>query len=357
MSFSVGIVGLPNAGKSTLFNALLRRQIADTANYPFCTIEPNKGIVEVPDGRLPVLAEIVKTNQIVPAAVEFVDIAGLVKGASEGEGLGNKFLANIREVAIIVHVVRFFTDDNVLHVNQRVSPKDDVEIIHAELILADLQTLEKQKEPRVSASKEEKWRWQAIEKLKTQLNQGKLARQVELTIDEQATVRDLFLLTAKPELFVANLDEAQFGEREDVLKNLPFQPILGLSAKLEEQLASFSEEEKLEYLAGFGENQAGLDRLISQAYDQLGLMSFLTAGEKEVRAWTVEKGSTALTAAGVIHTDFQKGFVKAATVSFEDFVQYRGWEGAREVGKVRLEGRDYRMRDGDIVEFKINLAS
>lgn len=354
MSLSVGIVGLPNAGKSTLFNALLRRQIADTTNYPFCTIEPNRGVVEVPDGRLPVLAEIVGTNKIVPAVVEFVDIAGLVKGASQGEGLGNKFLANIRETAVIVHVVRLFQDENVLHVAHKISPIDDAQVIHSELILADLQTLEKQSEPRGSVSRKEETRWETVAKLSRELNQGKLAREVALTDEERELTKDLFLLTAKPEIMVANLDEAQFGRTDEVLKDFPYRPVIGLSAKLEEEMAGFSDSERKEYLAGFGVDQTGLDRLISAAYDELGLISFLTAGIKEARAWTIRVGTTAVQAAGVIHTDFEQNFIKAAVTTFDDFVQYRGWEGVKSAGKVRLEGREYVMQDGDVVEFAVN---
>ncbi|MCJ7827621.1 redox-regulated ATPase YchF, partial [Patescibacteria group bacterium] len=332
-----------------------KRQIADTTNYPFCTIEPNVGVVEVPDGRLPVLAQIVKTEEIIPAVVEFVDIAGLVQGASKGEGLGNKFLANIRETAVIAHVVRFFCDENVLHVKGAKGPVDDVEIVHSELILADLQTLANQKEPRLSAVPEEKKRWAVTKKLERELDKGHLARQVNLDNEERELIKDLFLLTSKPMIFVANFDETQLGKVEKALVDFRYQPVIGFSAQLESQLAEFAEEERAEYLAGFGLEKSGLDRLIASAYDQLGLISFLTAGQKEVRAWAIKKGATALEAAGTIHTDFADHFIKAAVVSFEDFVQYQGWEGAKLVGKVRLEGREYQMRDGDVVDFKVNV--
>lgn len=353
MSLSVGIVGLPNAGKSTLFNALLKKQVADTANYPFCTIEPNKGIVEVPDGRLPVLAKIVKTSKIVPAAVEFVDIAGLVKGASQGEGLGNKFLANIREVTAIVEVVRFFEDENVVHVAHRIDPEDDVEIINSELILADLQTLEKQKEPRGKVEKEARWQWEAVVKLREEMNRGKLASEVALTEEQREAARIFCLLTAKPIFYVANLDEAQLVEREAKLAKFKYEPVIGLSAKTEAELAALPEEDQRAYLAEYGLTESGLDRLIKLAYDKLGLISFLTAGEIEARAWTIKAGMTAREGSGVIHTDFMQKFIKAEVVSFEDFVEYGGWENARAAGKVRSEGKDYCLTDGEVVEFKI----
>ena len=349
MALSVGIVGLPNAGKSTLFNALLGRQIADCSNYPFCTIEPNNGIVEVPDGRLPVLAEIVNTDQIVPAAVEFIDIAGLVKGAHKGEGLGNKFLAHIREVAIICHVVRFFKDDNVSHVNQKIDPKSDVEIINSELILADLQTLDKQKKPKGNIEKEEKFFWSGLEKLKLEMDKGILARDVELSEEERKLVRRLFLLTDKPMIYVANVAEDKIKEKVD----FPYQPLIVLSAKTESEIVIFSEKEQIEYLSQYGLDEPGLSRLIKLAYDTLGLISFLTTtGGKEVRAWTIKRETSVKEAAGVVHTDFEKNFIKADVISFEDFVQYRGWNNARSLGKVRTEGSDYLVQDGDVIEFK-----
>ncbi len=354
MGLSVGIVGLPNTGKSTLFNALLKKQIADTAPYPFCTIEPNKGIVEVPDGRLPVLAKIVQTEKIVPAVVEFIDIAGLVKGASKGEGLGNQFLANIREVSVICHVVRFFKDDNVAHVEGKVDPKSDVEIINSELILADLQTLDKQKEVKFTNNKEEKIRWEAITKLKQQLNQGELAKEVNLSEEEREMIKPLFLLTDKPVIYIANLNESDLKD-QDQISQLGFKPLIELSAKMESDLVILPEEDQKEYLRGYSLEEPGLDRLIKKCYDTLGLISFLTAGKKEVRAWTIKNGANARQASGVIHSDFEKNFIKADVVSFEDFVQYNGWVNARAAGKVRSEGKDYLVVDGEVVEFKIGI--
>jgi len=337
MNLRIGIVGLPNAGKSTLFNALLKKQVAFAANYPFATIEPNIGVVPVPDERLAKLAEITKVEEkmdalppIKPATVEFVDIAGLVKGASEGEGLGNKFLAHIREVNIICHVIRFFPDPDIVHVAGSVDPKRDKEIVETELILADLQTLEKQK-----------IKTDAIQKLTDALNHGKLARDVDIDKDE---VRELQLLTMKPMLYVANVSESQLKEQNDML---------AICAETESQLAGLAENEQKEYLKSLGLEASGLDRLIKKAYEMLGLISFLTTGVIESRAWTIEKRMKAPQAAGVIHTDFEKKFIKCDTVSFPDFVANNGWKACRENGKVRSEGKEYVMRDGDVVEFKV----
>jgi GTP-binding protein YchF len=352
MSLVCGIVGLPNAGKSTLFNALLKKQVADNSNYPFCTIEPNIGVVEVPDGRLPVLAKIVKTEKIVPAAVEFIDIAGLVKGAHQGEGLGNKFLSHIREVSVICHVVRFFSDDNVAHVEERINPADDVEIINSELILADLQTLEKQKQPKGKVEKDDQYLWQAVEKLKSGLNQGQLAREVDLTDEEKKASQQLCLITQKPVIYVANVDEGNLGED---LKAFTFKPVIKLCAQMESEIASLEEADQKEYLDSLDLKKPGLDRLIKLAYDTLNLTSFLTAGVKEVRAWTIKKGTPARIAAGVIHTDFTDKFIKADVCSFEDFVEYGGWTAVRSAGRVRTEGKDYIIKDGDVVEFKIGV--
>lgn len=357
MNLKVGIVGLANVGKSTLFNALLKKQQALVANYPFATIEPNVGVVPVPDARLTQLARVTKEEEhmddpppMLPATVEFVDIAGLVKGASEGQGLGNKFLSHIREVHLICHVVREFPDPSVVHVAGDVDASRDREIIETELLLADLQTLNKQAEPRGVKEKEAIKRWEVIEQLKKGLNEGKLAKDILPDPDERALVADLHLLTMKPVLYVANVDERQLAERSlDFARD----DALVISAKTEAELASLSPEEQAAYLAELGLEASGLDRLIQKAYQMLGLISFLTAGAKEVRAWTLRAGSTALRASGEIHTDFMKNFIKADVVAFDDFVSAGGWKASREKGLVRSEGKEYVLRDGDIIEFKV----
>lgn len=349
----IGIVGLPNVGKSTLFNALLKQQTALVANYPFATIEPNVGIVSVPDERLQKLAEITRDEEkmssfppIKPAKVEFVDIAGLVKGAAEGEGLGNKFLSHIREVDAIAHVVRYFKDTNVHHVSGEANPTSDKEVIEAELILADLQTLEKQQPLKMNSSKEDNYRWEAVQKLKKELNEGKLASMVTLTDDEYQAAKSLQLLTSKPMFYVANVSEEQMHE-SFTGDTIP------ISAKVEQELSELSEEEQKEYLIELGLEKSGLERMIQKGYQMLNLISFLTAGEKEVRAWTIKRSTKAVEAAGTIHTDFMKAFIKAEVVSYVDFVTNNGWKRSREHGKARIEGRDYVMQDGDVVEFKI----
>lgn len=368
MSLKVGIVGLPNAGKSTLFNALLKKQAALAANYPFATIEPNIGIVPVPDERLMRLAQIIEQDEhvmppIVPATVEFVDIAGLVEGASTGEGLGNKFLSHIREVDLICHVTRYFRDEDVIHVAGSVDPMRDQGIIETELILADLQTLEKQQEPRGVKDTQIQKRWDLIQILKKELNTGKSARAVIADEQDMLLVRDLHLLSMKPEIFVRNVGEGQTIPEDGGMNS---KNELIICAKVESELSALLESEQKEYLATLGWDRSGLDRLIQVAYTTLGLISFLTVGVKESRAWTIIKGSKAPQAAGVIHTDFEKKFIRADVCSLEDFVNPSGlaspyplsgggggWKGARELGKVRSEGREYVMRDGDVIEFKI----
>jgi GTP-binding protein YchF len=354
VALSIGIVGLPNVGKSTLFTALTRKQV-DASNYPFATIEPNVGVVPVPDSRLDRLAEIAKPGRIVPAVVEFVDIAGLVKGASEGEGLGNQFLANIRETDAIAEVVRFFSDPNVIHVAGEVDPASDVETIKTELILADLGTLEKalprlEKEAKRDAATVAKV--DVAKRLYAWMEQGHRARTMQMTDPERASVRDLHLLTMKPMLYVANVDE------DSVTAELPeidgIRPI-PICAKVESELADLDPEEAAAYLAELGLAEPGLNALIRRAYELLGLQSFFTAGEMEVRAWTVRCGAKAPEAAGVIHTDFEKGFIKAETIGYADFDALGGEAGAKAAGKLRIEGRDYIVQDGDVMHFRFNV--
>lgn len=355
MNLKIGIVGLPNAGKSTLFNALLKKQVAFAANYPFATIEPNVGVVPVPDERLATLAEITKNEDhleklppLRPATVEFVDIAGLVKGASEGEGLGNKFLAHIREVNIIVNVLRFFSDSNIVHTEGTIDPQRDRDIVETELVLADLQTLNKQTEPKMNATKEDRQRYEVVQKLKTAMDGGKKALEILTDPDQRELVRPLQLLTMKPFVYVANVSEDQLSSLQgESLK------AVRICAETESQLAAMPENEQKEYLASLGITSSGLDLLIQKAYETLGLISFLTTGELESRAWTIEKGMLAPQAAGVIHTDFEKKFIKCDTIAFDDFVAFGGWKKAREAGKARSEGKEYEMRDGDVVEFKV----
>ncbi len=364
MNLSIGIVGLPNVGKSTLFNSLLKKQVAYAANYPFATIEPNVGIVEVPDERLQKLSDLVHAQKIVPAAVEFYDIAGLVRGASKGEGLGNKFLSHIREVAAIAHVVRLFDDGDIIHVSNKVDPIDDIQTIETELILADLATIEKQNRPNKKMSREEEHFYDGVDALKAGLNAGKSARDVELSDDQAVEVKRLNLLTAKPIVFVFNVSETQLEDKsgtEAKMKEVlvavgqPAATALYLCAKLENDVLGFSDEEQKEYLQQYNLTETGLNRLIKTAYSKLNLISYLTAGEKEVRAWTIVDGTAAPQAAGVIHTDFEKNFIKAKIVPYLVFIEAGGWVKAAEMGKVTTAGKDYIMKDGDVVEFMVGV--
>lgn len=358
-----GIVGLPNVGKSTLFNAITKAGI-DANNYPFCTIEPNVGIVEVPDPRIGMLSEIVNPEKIQPAIVEFVDIAGLVEGASKGEGLGNKFLANIRETDAILHVVRCFNDDNIIHVAGKIDPISDIETIHTELILADMETLEKaiQKESKKSKSgdKESKSLIAVYEKLQENFNQGHLAIKLKLEKEEIFLIKPLCLITIKPMMFVANVDESGFENNKnlDELKRYAEgmdSPVVTICAKIESDISELEDEEKLIFLSEMDLVEPGLNRLIREAYKLLGLQTYFTAGVKEVRAWTTKVGATAPQAAGEIHTDFEKGFIRAETVSFNDYINCNGEQGSKAAGKWRSEGSEYIVNDGDVILFRFNV--
>ncbi len=363
MSLKCGIVGLPNVGKSTLFNALTKAGVA-AENYPFCTIDPSVGVVEVPDKRLAALAAIVKPQRIVPAVTEFVDIAGLVAGASKGEGLGNQFLANIRETDAVLHVVRCFADDNVVHVSGTVDPIRDIEIIDTELALADLATVEKAlnryRKPAGAGDKEAKLLVTLLEKCFAQLDQGKPVRALALSKEEKALLKPFCLITAKPVLYAANVAEDGFADNphlEAVRARAKAEnaEVVAVCAAIEAEIADLDDEEKQLFLADLGLEEPGLDRLIHAGYHLLGLQTYFTAGVKEVRAWTIHKGDTAPQAAGVIHTDFERGFIRAQTIAYEDFIACGGEHGAREAGKMRAEGKDYVVKDGDVLNFLFNV--
>ncbi len=364
MALKCGIVGLPNVGKSTLFNALTKAGIA-AENYPFCTIEPNVGIVEVPDPRLAVLSQLVKPQKTIPATVEFVDIAGLVAGASKGEGLGNQFLAHIRECDAIAHVVRCFEDPNVVHVSGRIDPLSDIEVIDTELALADMATVDKalarySKVARAGGDKEAQRLVAVLEKCAKALDEARPVRSLDLYEEEKAVLRPLCLITAKPTMYVANVRENGFANNPhlDAVRaraQAEGSIVVPVCAAIEAEIADMSDEDKTVFLADMGMDEPGLDRVIRAAYELLGLLTYFTAGEKEVRAWTVRRGATAPQAAGVIHTDFERGFIRAETIAYDDFVKHKGESGAKEAGRMRLEGKDYVVRDGDVMHFRFNV--
>ena len=364
MSLQCGIVGLPNVGKSTLFNALTKAGIA-AENYPFCTIEPNVGVVEVPDARLNALSEIVKPERVVPAVVEFVDIAGLVAGASKGEGLGNQFLANIRETDAITHVVRCFEDENVIHVAGKVDPLSDIEVINTELALADLATVEKSltryaKAAKSGNDKEAVKLAAVLEKARAQLDAAKPIRALDLSEEEAALLKPFCLITAKPTMYVANVKDDGFENNphlDAVRKYAEAEksPVVAVCAAIEAEIADLADEDKEVFLADMGMDEPGLNRVIRAGFKLLGLQTYFTAGVKEVRAWTIHIGDTAPQAAGVIHTDFERGFIRAQTISFDDYVAYKGEQGAKEAGKMRAEGKEYVVHDGDVMNFLFNV--